>query len=101
MQSREARKSPVLHLRRARIREGVGHPHCFNSGDQLDCCPRELNGVATGEFFQNTATRTRIVDHRAVQNLLSEKSLPHFKFYTKEDKILKAVIRLSPGNNYP
>jgi hypothetical protein len=58
----------------------------------------------TGEFFfRNTASGTRITtknmaDYKATQNLLSQKNLPVFTFYTKGDKPVKAVIRHLPSN---
>jgi hypothetical protein len=50
----------VLYLCRARIGARVGHAHPFGSGATLNYYRKELNRVATGEFFQNTSTGVRI-----------------------------------------
>jgi hypothetical protein len=48
-----------------------------------------LKAVVTGEFFfQNTASGTQITtksmgDYKTIQNLLSQKGIPFFTFYTK------------------
>jgi hypothetical protein len=63
-----------------------------------------LKAVVTGEFFfWNTASGTQITtksvaDYETIQNLLSQKGLPFFSFYTKGDKPVKAVIRHLPNN---
>jgi hypothetical protein len=41
-----------------------------------------------------------VADYKAIQNLLSQKGLlPFFTFYTKGDKMIKAVIRHLPNNS--
>jgi hypothetical protein len=62
-----------------------------------------LKAVVTREFFRNTASGTRITtksmaDCKTIQNLLSQKGLPFFAFYTKGDKPVKAVIRHLSNN---
>jgi hypothetical protein len=58
-----------------------------------------LKAVVTGEFFfRITASGPRITtksmaDYKNIQNLLNQKGLPFFTFYTKGDKPMKAVIR--------
>jgi hypothetical protein len=52
----------------------------------------------TGEFFRNFASGTRIItksmaDYKATQNLLSQKGLPFFTYYTNGNKPVNAVIR--------
>jgi hypothetical protein len=39
-----------------------------------------------------------MADHKATQNLLSQKGLPFFAFYTEGDKPVKAAIRHLPSN---
>jgi hypothetical protein len=56
---------------------------------------KDLKTVVTGEFFfRNTVPGIRITtksmaDYKATQNLLSQKGLPFFTFYTKGDKLVK------------
>jgi hypothetical protein len=63
-----------------------------------------LKVAVTGEFFfRNTASGTRITtksmaDYKTIQNLLSQKYLPFFTFYTKGEKPVKAAIRHLPIN---
>jgi hypothetical protein len=62
---------------------------------QKDCCD--------WEFFRNTASGTRITTksvagYKAIQNLLRQRGLPFLTFYTKGDKMVKAVIRHVPNN---
>jgi hypothetical protein len=58
---------------------------------------KDFKAVVTGEFFfRNTASGTRIrtksmTDYKTIQNLLSQKGLPFFTFYTKGNKPVKAV----------
>jgi hypothetical protein len=59
--------------------------------------------VAREFFFRNTASGTPITtksmgDYKTIQNLLSQKGLPFFTFYTKGNKPVKAVIRHLPNN---
>jgi hypothetical protein len=64
---------------------------------------KDLKVAVTGEFFfRNTASGTGITtesmaDYKTIQNHLSQKCLPFFTFYTKEDKPVKAVIRHLPN----
>jgi hypothetical protein len=66
---------------------------------------KDFKAVVTGKFFRNTTSGTRITtesvsDYKAVQNHLSQKYVPFFAFYTKGDKLVKAVIRhLSNGTS--
>jgi hypothetical protein len=42
-----------------------------------------------------------MADYKAKKNLLGQKDVPFFTFYTKEDKPVKAVIRHLPSNTSP
>jgi hypothetical protein len=55
------------------------------------------------QFFWNTATGTQIktismVDYNAIQKFLTEKNLHFFIFYTKANKLSKAITQHLPGN---
>jgi hypothetical protein len=64
----------------------------------------DLKAVVTRKFFlRNTASGTRLTtksmaDYKTIQNLISQKGLPFFTFYTKGEKSVKAVIRHLPIN---
>jgi acyl-CoA synthetase (NDP forming) len=64
----------------------------------------DLNAVVTWEFFfLNTASGNRITTksmagYKTIQNLLSQKGLPFFTFYTKGNKPVKAVMKHLPNN---
>jgi hypothetical protein len=65
-------------------------PRVLTSEVNLLSLQKDLKAVATGEFFHNTASGTRITtksmaDYKIIQNLLSQKGLPFFTFYTKGD----------------
>jgi hypothetical protein len=57
---------------------------------------KDLKALVTGEFFRYTASGTRITtksieDNKNLQNLLSQKGLPFFTFYTEGDKPVKLL----------
>jgi hypothetical protein len=84
--------------------KGRSLPIVLTSEAKLISLQRELKSVVRGQFFfWNTATGTRItksmVGYNAVQKFLIEKNVHFFTFYTKADKLVKAVIRHLPGNN--
>jgi hypothetical protein len=84
--------------------KGRPPPIVLTSEANLLSPQKDLKTVVTGEFFfRNTASGTRITtnnmaDYKATQNLLSQKNLPFFTFYTKGDKPVKPVIRHLPSN---
>jgi hypothetical protein len=85
------------------LEKGRPSPRVLNSEFKLLSLQKDLKAVVTGKFFQNTASGTRITiksmaDYKTVQNLLSQKGLPFFTFYTRGDKPVKAVIRHLPIN---
>jgi hypothetical protein len=56
-----------------------------------------------GDFFWNTATGTGVttksmVDYSAIQKFITKRNLHFITFYTKADKLVKAIIRHLPGN---
>jgi hypothetical protein len=65
---------------------------------------KDLKAVVAAEFFfRNTVSGARITtksmaDYKTMQNLLSQKGLLFFTFYTKGDKPVKALIRHLPNN---
>jgi hypothetical protein len=82
---------------------GTPHPIFLTSEVNLLSLPKDLKVVVTREFFRNTASGIRITtkimaDYKTIQNLLSQKGLPFFTFYTKGDKPVKAVIRHLSNN---
>jgi hypothetical protein len=86
------------------LEKGRPPPIVLTSEVKLLCLQKDLKAVVTGEFFfRNTASGTRITTknmagYKTVQNLLSQKGLPFFTFYTKGHKPVKAVIRHLPNN---
>jgi hypothetical protein len=85
------------------IDKGRPPPIVLTSEANLLHLQKDLKTVVTREFFQNTASGIRITtknmsEYKATQNLLSQKDLPLFTFYTKGDKPVKAVIRHLSSN---
>jgi hypothetical protein len=84
--------------------KGRPPPIVLTSEANLPSLQKDLKTVVTGEFFfRNTASGTRLTtrnmtDYKATQNLLSQKNLPFYTFYTKGDKQVKAVISHLPSN---
>jgi hypothetical protein len=84
--------------------KGRPHPVVLTSEVNLLSLQKGLKAVVTGEFFfRNTASGTRITttsmaDYKAVQNLISQRGLPFFSFYTKGDEPVKSVLRHLPNN---
>jgi hypothetical protein len=80
------------------------HPIAITSEAELTSLQREIKSVVSGEFLsRNTATGNRIttkstLDYNATQKFLTEQNLHFSTFYTKTDKLVKAVIRHLPAN---
>jgi hypothetical protein len=80
-------------------------PIVLTSEVNLLSLKKDLKAAVNEEFFRNTASGTRITtksmaDYKTTQNILSQKGLPFFTFYTKGDKLVKAVIRHFPNNTW-
>jgi hypothetical protein len=86
------------------LEKGRPSPIVLTSEVNLLSPQKDLEAVVTGEFFfRNTASGARIrtksiAASKTIQNLLSQKGLPFFTFYTKGDKSVKVVIRHLPNN---
>ncbi|PNF27753.1 hypothetical protein B7P43_G12787, partial [Cryptotermes secundus] len=84
--------------------KGRPPPIILTSEVNLLSLQKEMKVVVTGEFFfWNTASSIRITtknmaDYKATQNLLNQKGLSFFTFYTKGDNPVNAVIRHLPSN---
>jgi hypothetical protein len=86
------------------LEKGRPPPIVLTSEVTLLSLQKDLKAVVTGEFFfRNTASGTRITTksmagYKVIQNLLSQKGLPFFTFYTRGEKPVKALIRHLPIN---
>jgi hypothetical protein len=78
--------------------KGRPPPLVLSSEANILSLQKDLKTVVTGEFFfRNTASGTRITtksmaDYKATQNLLSQRGLTYFTFYTKGDKPVKLSL---------
>jgi hypothetical protein len=77
----------------------------LTSEDNSISLQRELKSVVTRKFFRNTGIGTGvtigiIVDYRAIQNFLPDRSLSFFTCIANEDKPVKSVIRHLIGNSF-
>jgi hypothetical protein len=82
---------------------GKGRPPfiVLSSEANLISLQRELKSVvsdsSSGTLQLKPITKS-MVDYNAIQKFLTKKNLHFFTFYTKVDKLVKAVIRHLPGN---
>ena len=85
-------------------KSGRPPPIVLTSATNLIQLQRKIKGIVSGDFeFRNTRSGTRIVMKEMADFLLTRKfleasKLPHFTFFPKAEKPIKAVIRHLPPN---